>query len=246
LQLIFGVGLFAGACGGDSSRERAGGEVREEDVPTRLFVITIDNASNRDTLKTSEGNFAVNLSPGAYAIHEGANPLFRPGDDAPLGMERLAEDGQEIPLARELQDRAGVFDSGTFSVPLDETERGALRPGGTYQITVRAGRGERFSFATMFGNSNDLFFAPDGDGIPLFDNETGEPVRGDVTNQVLLWDAGTEVNEEPEVGPNTAPQQPEGNTGPDEGEVVRLLQAVDDPYNYPAVDEMIRVTIEPQ
>jgi hypothetical protein len=37
---------------------------------------------------------------------------------------------------------------------------------------------------------------------------TGKPIRGgDVTSQILLWDAGAEVSEEPGLGPNQAPLQ---------------------------------------
>lgn len=56
----------------------------------------------------------------------------------------------------------------------------------------------------------------------------------------MLWDAGTEVNEEPGVGPNQAPRQPAPNTGPSEHGVVRPVR---DGYTYPATAEVIRVTI---
>ena len=39
--------------------------------------------------------------------------------------------------------------------------------------------GDYLSFATMFVQSNDLFYAPEPSGIPLFDGET--PVDGDMT-----------------------------------------------------------------
>jgi hypothetical protein len=60
---------------------------------------------------------------------------------------------------------------------------------------------------------------------------------------VQLWDAGSEVNEEPGVGPNQAPRQPAPNTGdPDPDNTVRL---VDDGFTYPTVTELVKVTIEP-
>ena len=70
------------------------------------------------------------------------------------------------------------------------------------------------SFATMFVPSNDLFFAPDENGIPLFD-ETGMPKAGDATQYLMLWDAGTEENQEPGVGANQAQRQSGPNTGND-------------------------------
>jgi hypothetical protein len=47
----------------------------------------------------------------------------------------------------------------------------------------------------MFGQSNDLFYSNDRP-IALFDG-AGKPVGGDMTLQLSLWDAGTELNEEP-------------------------------------------------
>jgi hypothetical protein len=102
---------------------------------------------------------------------------------------------------------------------------------------------DRLTFATMFVASNDLFFAPDA-GIALFDDE-GAPFEGDVTDQVLLWDAGTEVNEEPGVGGSQAPNQPEPNTGTEEAGVVLLIGDVDDGFVYPPIADVIRVTVAP-
>ncbi|MQA90416.1 MAG: hypothetical protein GEU90_09285 [Gemmatimonas sp.] len=93
----------------------------------------------------------------------------------------------------------------------------------------------------MLGQSNDLFFSPDERGIDLFAGN--RPVSGDVTDQVDLWDAGTEINEPPGAGPNQAPRQSGPDTGPDENGVVRL---VEDGFVYPEVSEMIRVTLQPQ
>ena len=44
----------------------------------------------------------------------------------------------------------------------------------------------------------------------------------DVTNEFRFWDAGTEVNEAPGIGPNQAPRQAGPDTGAAEG-VVHLL-----------------------
>ena len=93
----------------------------------------------------------------------------------------------------------------------------------------------------MFVQSNDLFYAPRDAGIALFDG-TGQATSGDRTQELVLWDAGTEVNEAPGVGPSQAPRQSKPNTGADENGVIR---PVDDGFRYPAVSEVIRVTITP-
>lgn len=48
----------------------------------------------------------------------------------------------------------------------------------------------------MYGNSNDLFFAPANPGIKLY-QDNGDPVTGNVSSQIRLWDNGTRVNETP-------------------------------------------------
>ncbi len=62
-----------------------------------------------------------------------------------------------------------------------------------------------------------------------------------VSNLILLWDAGTEVNEEPGVGENQAPRQAGPNTGDDEMGVVTI--DIMDGFEYPAVHNIARVSI---
>ena len=76
--------------------------------------------------------------------------------------------------------------SGVFNTPEDSTNAGPLGPGAAYEFTFDAPPGASLSFATMFVPSNDLFFAPDENGIALW-NPDGTQVNGDVTAQVLLW-----------------------------------------------------------
>ena len=94
----------------------------------------------------------------------------------------------------------------------------------------------------MLVQSNDLFYAPDQNGIALYD-ANGDAVTGDMTSMIDLWDAGTEVNEEPGVGPNQAPRQSGPNTGTDENGTVELIANINDGFTYPAVADVIEVTI---
>jgi hypothetical protein len=66
---------------------------------------------------------------------------------------------------------------------------------------------------------------------------------GIFTGAVHLWDAGTEVNQEPFVGPDQAPRQAAPNTGADEGGVVQPIYAVTDGFTYPSVLSALRITI---
>jgi len=46
---------------------------------------------------------------------------------------------------------------------------GLIEPGMSESFSFNAGKGHYLSFATMFVQSNDLFYAPDENGLPLYD-----------------------------------------------------------------------------
>ena len=133
--------------------------------------------------------------------------------DRGAGLEALAEDGNPAELAANLPRNSGVF-----TTPVGADGPGPLTPGNAYEFTFVARPGDRLSFATMYVQSNDLFLAPGDTGIALFTDDR-QPISGDITDQIGLWDAGTEVNEQPGVGANQAPRQAAANTGVDEGGV---------------------------
>ncbi|MGF7231679.1 spondin domain-containing protein [Arachidicoccus sp.] len=84
-----------------------------------------------------------------------------------------------------------LVESGTFQQP------GMLiQPGDSSSITFSAAKGEAITFATMYGWSNDLFFAPANPGIQVYD-ASGNPIQGDVSSQIKLWDNGTRINQKP-------------------------------------------------
>ncbi|WP_435157514.1 spondin domain-containing protein [Haladaptatus sp. DFWS20] len=211
------------------------------------FRVRIENVSSETTLQPSEGQpQPVPLSPGGYAVFMGSNPLFTPGEqDRDQGVEGIAEDGDPAQLGESLPNQDGVTTSGVFDTPVDGNEPSPIGPGQAYQFTIQAMPGERFTFATMFVPSNDLFFSPDKSGIALFDG-TGHPIQGNVTTQILLWDAGTEQNQAPGVGPDQVERQSSPNTGPEETQPVQLVSATNDGYQYPAVSQVINVTVVPQ
>ena len=186
----------------------------------------------------------VPLAPGAWAVHAPTVAFFAEGEAAGAGIEAIAEDGNPGIQAEALMGVEGVMSAGVFNTPTGAEGPGPIGPGGSYSFYVDAMPGYGVSFATMFIQSNDLFYAPAGTGISLFD-ESGEPIDGDVTDQVDLWDAGTEVDEEPGVGPNQAPRQSGPNTGDDENGVITLIDGENDGYTYPAVAEIVRVTVTP-
>lgn len=204
------------------------------------FNVTIENIG--DTVQSGD-SLTTPFAPGVWAVHTAADPLFTAGQvDRGLGLEALAEDGNPAPLAEALAVQAGIAGSGVFNTPTDSDGPGVLLPGNVYQFSVDAVPGDYLSLALMFVQSNDLFVSPDGAGIALFGDD-GAPRNGDVTGQLGLWDAGTEVNQAPGIGADQAPRQSGPNTGAAEGGVV---QPVSDSFTYPATADLIRVTITPQ
>src|SRR6478735_7420504 len=71
-----------------------------------------------------------------------------------------------------------------------------ILPGQSVAFSFSAAKNQSLTFATMYGWSNDLFFAPASPGIKLY-NDDGTPIMGDVSAQIKLWDNGTRVNQTP-------------------------------------------------
>lgn len=116
---------------------------------------------------------------------------------------------------------------------------GLIKPGESEEFTFHAGKGSYLSFANMFVKSNDLFFGFADTGLALY-NANGDPVVGDMSNMIQLWDAGTEVNQKPGAGADQPLNQSGPNTGATEGGNVRV---VNDGFMYPDVENMIEIKI---
>ena len=154
-------------------------------------------------------------------------------------MEALAEDGDPSTLNSSLTGSADILSNGVFNTPVGAASPGPLLPGNSYSFTFKANESDYLSLATMLVQTNDLFYAFGANGVALFSG--GNPVEGDLTSQLQLWDAGTEVNEFPGAGPNQAPRQSGPDTGADENGVV---MPVNDSFSYPVVNNVIKVSIE--
>ena len=184
------------------------------------------------------------LAPVAYAVHTAGMPIFTSGAaDMGAGLEAAAEDGDPSGLAASLAGMTGVSHAGSVAIPVGEAGAGPLFPGHTYTFTVTAEPGEYLSFASMLGQTNDVFFGFGSTGLALYDMG-GMPISGDVSNQVMLWDAGTEANQWPGAGPEQAPRQSAANTGAADPNAT--VRPVNDGFGYPAVGSMIRVMVTVQ
>jgi hypothetical protein len=183
------------------------------------------------------------LAPGVFAVHDGGTPVFAGGVAGPVGLEALAEDGDPEILSTTVAAAAVVSTSGVFNTPVGAAGPGPLLPGGQYRFEVTAAPGDRLSLASMFVQSNDLFFAFGDAGLALFDGDD-MPVTGDFTAQVALWDAGSEANQWPGAGPDQAPRQAGADTGAADADT--SVRPVHDGFSYPAVGAVVRLTISAQ
>jgi hypothetical protein len=184
-------------------------------------------------------------SPGVWVVHaSGTRPLFdENAADYGDGLEHIAEDGNPMMLGANIADAEGRIASEIFNTPFGSDAPGPITPGSRYQFSFDAKPGESLSFATMLAATNDVFFAPQDTGVPLF-GANGEPLNGDITDQLYLWDAGTESNEQPGIGPTTVSNQLGPDTGNPGEESVQLLENVEDGFDYPTVDSVLRVTVD--
>ena len=178
------------------------------------FTVHVENVSEPGTIDSDRANGVVPLSPGVYAVFQGENPLFTLGERADNGTERIAEDGFPMREAEMVDDAANVSESGIFASEGGPDNGPAIFPGESAMFTIEAHPGDHLQIETMFVQSNDWFYAFEGEGLPLF--YEGEPTSGDVTSHLALYDAGTEEDTAPGTGPDQKPaQKPQAtNVGP--------------------------------
>jgi hypothetical protein len=218
--------LLLAACGAD-------------DATPVTYRATYENVSTPDALVAADGSGTADifLAPGVWAVHPpDVAPIFEVGAAAGEALERLAEDGANAELVAALERDARVTAHGTLAVLNMETyEESPIGPGVSVTVELVAEPGMAFSFAAMFAQSNDLFVG----SVP-----TGVVLDADVDVDVYLWDAGTEVNEEPGFGGTQAPRQSAPDEGADEGGVVTEVVGTDAAgFTYPAPSAVAAVRV---
>ena len=214
-------------------------------VEQTRFTVRVENISNPEGMTASNGQkFPFALSPGMFVLSEKSAALFNEGKAARKnGLEMQAEDGDPSGLVASLVTMHHSSNlHGVFNTPVGAMAAGPIRPGDSFEFTVTAMPGMKLFMTQMFGQSNDWFYAPGPNGIALFDTK-GMPVSGDITDQLYLWDAGTEKDEEIGVGPNQGPRQKGMNTGDDEHGVVHR---VNDARWVGKNRDFFRITITPE
>jgi hypothetical protein len=250
LSLILILSVFVSACGSNSDPSNMNSEnmektedsmsdeemadeemedsmedtMAEEEMASTTFVVRIENIDNENGLTI--------LAPGAFEVNDHPVSFFDIGEvDRGVGLESLAEDGDPSLLVDSVNEMMGEammgFSISAFNTPIGADTPGPVLPGGAYEFTFDAHAGQYLTFATMFVQSNDWFFAPDAEGITLFDTD-GNPLIGDITDLVYLWNAGTEVDQVVGEGSDQAPRQEGPNTGEAENGLVTRVDSFSD------------------
>jgi len=205
----------------------------------KTFKVRIENISTPDGVVTEGGaKYPFALSPGLFVVNHRKNYFFNNGERADAALEALAEDGNPEFLSKKYLTKVGSIFMGVFNKPVGSDMASPILPGGAFEFSFTASEGMRLSLIAMFGQSNDLFYSSE-QAIELFD-ANGGPLTGDITNSLVLWDAGTEVNQAPGIGDEQGPRQKMPNTGKVENGKVGLVK---DGFTYPNTKDVLRVTI---
>jgi hypothetical protein len=235
-RIVLGVALFSAMILGIQAEGFAFAKVKKKQA---TFVVRIENVAPADGLAAADGSmYPFALSPGLYTTSDSKVNLFRDGKKADPGLEAQAEDGNPEVLFKKYLTKIGGVHLGTFTKPVGSEMPSPIFSGGAYEFTFTATEGSSLDLTTMFGQSNDLFYAP-AKAIELFD-DNGQPVTGDITDKFELWDAGTEVNQAPGIGADQGPRQKGPNTGAAENGVVHLVK---DAFTYPETKNVLRITV---
>ncbi len=222
-----------------------GGCSEEEPVEPIQFNINMENTSAAGDLIPSVGDPTdILFAPGILILHTDDFALIEPGAPSLYpGFEAMVEDGSNADLIADLDGESGVISAESFAALDASYKDSPMLPGERATKSVDAVPGQRITVATMYGESNDVFVA--ALSIPLFDVDENA-LETDATADLTLWDAGTEINEEPGIGDSQAPRQSAPGSGEDEGGNVVEINGTDAAgFEYPDPSDMLslRVTL---
>lgn len=184
---------------------------------------------NIDKLKAKvEANTGIitGLSPVLVVVYQGEkNPVFElEKKDSNMGLKELAQMGNTDKLKKSLMGMKGV--KGVYIAG-----NAPVGPGGKVMTSYKAEKDDKLTFITMFGFSNDWFYA----------NEVSLSAitKGDVTGKTALFDSGTGVDQFPGAGNRQAlfGGKPEPENKP-------IMKVSDKKFPVPPVNKVLKVTIK--
>jgi len=178
------------------------------------------------------------LSPILVVIYNGIdNPLYKVGEnDRMEGLKELAQQGDASILAASLKMKTGV--KAVYILPAANTTvllpMIGDQPGSSVSQEITVNKGDRVAVATMYGFSNDWFFATGADGI--------DPLKkGDASANIGLYDNGTAVDQFPGAG---VTQFNLAGTPLTEGEPITAVPNPNAFTTLPAITDIIKITLQ--
>jgi hypothetical protein len=165
------------------------------------------------------------LSPALIVIYSGdKNPIYELGQlDSGKGLKEIAQSGNVTKLQNSLKalpNVKGVYVAGSSPVA----------PGQKVSANFQAGSGDKIAYVTMFGFSNDWFYANE--------QSIDAGTKGDITTKTTLFDSGTGIDQYPGAGNHQAlfGGTPQGEN--------KIISKVGSYYPIPSVQNVLKVTIE--
>lgn len=221
--------LLLVACGGDKAGDS--GDPVVADGPSTVWM---ENVSAVGGLVPSTGEAQdQTLAPGLLILHAPGWTLLTEGQ--PIAwpeLEPLVEDGNNAPLYGVLAADPDVWVVESFAALDDDYDAVPMHPGDRAELELEVPDGAHLTLAAMLGQSNDVFLA-------VLDADPGGALVPS------LWDAGTEVNEEPGAGPNQAPRQAAPGEGTAEAGVVTAVAPTDPQgFAWPGGAELVAIGVE--
>lgn len=215
----------------------------DDPIITRTFTVTIQNVSNATTLQPGAmPDRTAPLSPGVWAVLESGS-IFSLNSEAELKVERLAEEGSTDMLTTSFSGNGDIEDHGEFSAPGGADNSPVIGSGESVTFSFDANPGDKLQIMTMFGQSNDWFYAFASGGLSLFNGDNS--INGDHSGQLILYDAGTELDEMPGLGVTQKPDHP--NTidvgPPDLVDMITNAMSRHTSFIIPATNSVIKITI---
>lgn len=192
--------------------------------PEITDIAQMGNTDKMVTKLNANTGIMTGLSPALVVVYRGEkNPIYELGQlDAGKGLKDISQFGDVSKLQNSLQSLPnvkGVYVAGNAPVS----------PGQKISTSFEANSEDKIAYVTMFGFSNDWFFANE----EVINTNT----IGDISTKTSLFDSGTGVNQYPGAGNHQAlfggMPQPENI----------VISKVGNEYPVPPVQNVIKVTI---
>ncbi len=220
-----GVWAVSNTLGGEllnTSPFYAAGEMSNPEV-TALA----ETGNNEPAAMKTETNTGIitGISPVVVVVYSGEqNPIFKMGDtDMGNGLKAVAQTGDFSQLKTSLMATSTVKNVYVLG-------NAPIGPGAKEMSIIQGQPGDKVAFVTMFGYSNDWFYA---NSEPLMFGS-----KGDLTSKTELYDNGTAIDQFPGAG---NAQALFGGTPIAQD---KSIEVVENEFPVPAKEQVLKITLQ--